>query len=206
MFSWLTGSRTPMKDEIDRFSEAEEIANDRGIERPHSSTQDRMQCAPDWNSVVDAADRGIALAETMPDGSNADAGFFGIIYGAAQFVKDSWSIQECMDKQDEKYEEELAEYVEEVRTLADESRPTPITPAYSDRSMFDDRPNTGMGLGICQPSYENCMDSSSGNGYDSGPSPYGGGAGGGGDLMNIEINCSGGSWESNGDGTSSCKM
>jgi hypothetical protein len=48
-----------------------------------------------------------------------------------------------------------------------------------------------------------CGSDSVGNG-----SGGGGGGGGGGGLMNIDINCydSGGHWESNSDGTSSCKM
>jgi hypothetical protein len=105
-------------------AEAERKLKEQGIEKPKFDPKERMKCAPTWHSVMDAVDRGIAQAEAMGEAigrSNeetaADAGFFGIAYGTAQFVKDSWNMQSCMDNQDAEYQKKLAEYDQEVGRL-----------------------------------------------------------------------------------------
>jgi hypothetical protein len=154
-----------MMDDIEKFGEAEKILNQQGIlppKNPHPT--DRMQCAPTWHSVVDAVDRGVALAESMGEATGrsneetaADAGFFGIMYGAGQFVKDAWNIQDCMDNQDAKYDRELDDYVKKIRNVADNMDSTkmvtekveisnPLHPKYQKPSMtpgWNSQPNNG---------------------------------------------------------------
>jgi hypothetical protein len=152
-----------MMDDIEKMSRAEKLLNEQGVlppKNPHPT--DRMQCAPTWHSVMDAVDRGIDQAEAMgeaigrsTEGTAADAGFFGIMYGAAQFVKDSWNIQGCMDNQDEKYDKELDDYVKKIRNVADNMDSTemvaqkvdpsnPLHPKYKNPAMtpsWNSQPN-----------------------------------------------------------------
>jgi hypothetical protein len=116
-----------MMDDIEKFGKAEKILNEQGIlppKNPHPA--DRMQCAPNWTNVVDSVAKGIEQAEAMGEAigrSNsetaADAGFFAVVYGGIQFVKESLDSQNCMNKQDEKYDRELDEYVGKVKAFAD---------------------------------------------------------------------------------------
>ncbi len=141
-------------DDIEKLNKAQEILKGQGVlppKNPHPT--DRMQCAPTWHSVVDAVDRGIAQAEAMGEASGrsneemaADAGFFGIMYGATQFVKDSWNMQGCMDNQDAKYDRELDDYVKKLKSVADSMDSTemvtqeveatnPLHPKYKNPSI-----------------------------------------------------------------------
>lgn len=161
MFSWLLGADSPLKEELDNFADAEKSAQDQGIEHPQSPTKDRMQCAPNWDSVLDAVGKGISDAEAMggaidrdPADTAADAGFFGLMYGGTQFIKDSMNIQDCMDKQDQKYQEDMKDYVDKVEDIA-KSKPEPIVYQYDSSHDDDwggidrDSPANDGGLDFC---------------------------------------------------------
>jgi len=116
-------------DDLEKFGQAEKTLNQQGIlppKNPHPNK--RMQCAPRWDSVAEAAAKGVELAEAMGEvtGRNenmgdtaSDAGFFALAFGTARFAKDSWDIQKCMNDQDAKYDREMDDYIKKIKTFAD---------------------------------------------------------------------------------------
>jgi hypothetical protein len=116
-------------DDLEKFGQAEKLLNQQGIlppKNPHPN--ERMQCAPRWDSVAEAAARGVELAEAMGEATGrnenmgdtaSDAGFFALAFGTARFAKDSWNIQKCMNDQDAKYDREMDDYIKKIKTFAD---------------------------------------------------------------------------------------
>ena len=111
-------------DDLERSERAAENLRQRGINPPvDPHPKDRMQCAPDPKGILDALNEGMDLGEltterldwtraaqtTNMDQVN-DTLFHTIYKVGEKFVKDSMNIQDCMDKQDEKYKLELAQY------------------------------------------------------------------------------------------------
>ena len=255
MFKWLQDKLPSVLDELDRFTRAEDALSERGVLPP--VVPNRMQCAPNPMDMIEAFNTGMDLgasitdnaprAETQTMDQFVDSAGASLFMVSAQLWKDTKNLQHCMDKQDEKYEAEMKEYVEKVKEVAkEENPPYPVFKKGSYQYAQDynhcvnERNRKGMctitaweydaivaqGMNPCLPgglaNVENSVlcphgwkNNKQGYGAHGGrPGADGGGAGGdgggysggGGDLMNIEINCGGGHWESNGDGTQSCKM
>jgi len=265
MFSWLRERLPSVMDELDKFTRAEEVLNDRGVMPP--VVPNRMQCAPNPMDMLEAfntgMDLGASITENAPRPETQTMDQFVDSMGASLFMvsaqlwKDTKNLRHCMDEQDVKHEAEMKEYIEKVKEVADETPPPyPVFKKGSYEYAQDynhccnERHRKGMcvitcweydaivaqgmnpylpgGLAnvensvLCPNGHKNNKQGygahggrpgcdggggGDGNGVDHGPSGSGGGGGGGGgDLMNITIDCGGGHWESNGDGTQSCKM
>jgi len=216
MFKWLQDKLPSVMDELDRFTRAEDALNGEGVLPP--VVPNRMACAPNPRDMLEAFNTGMDLGESITENAPrvetqtmdqfVDSMGASLFMVSAQLWKDTTNLKNCMNEQDIKHEAEMKEYIEQVKEVAKElpaPRPAPVTPQF----VWSNGHWVGP-QGVIQDHYDpsNCGGGGcggggggDGNGIDHGP---GGSGGGGGDLMNIDINCGGG-WESNGDGTLSCK-
>ncbi len=131
MFKWLQDKLPTVMDELDRFTRAEEVLNERGTLPP--VVPNRMQCAPNPMDMLEAFNTGMDLGASITDNTPrpetqtmdqfVDSMGASLFMVSAQLWKDTKNLQHCMDKQDEKHEAEMKEYIEQVKAVAEEQKP-----------------------------------------------------------------------------------
>ena len=143
MFSWFTGSRTPIKDDIEKLAQAEKELNAQGVNPPEKPN--RMDCAPDPNKMLEAINYGMDMGELVTERARdqmasttmdqfMDTGWGVLAKVSEQLFKDTIGAQQCMDTQDQQHSQKMEQYIANVKKYQAEKaaklvqplEPTPI--------------------------------------------------------------------------------
>lgn len=207
LFEWLKNSIvTPVLNELWEMTEKEYTFHEQSIFAP--VVPNRMQCAPNLDDVIKAIGDGVDVGELMIEPELIFSPKPEPILHDPRRLDPNLSRDEVLAirqrENTKRYTQGLPQFPLDSPIWDGYNWLTSCTNGnYSIFAGSHDGKSSLLDGGLMPDSsgatidYSNCGSDSVGN--------VGGGGGGGDDLMNIVIDCSEGHWESNGDGTMSCK-
>lgn len=138
MFSWLKKSvYEPLAAQAKDIWDAQEELNQLGV--MPAPLPNRMDCAPSVEGILAATCDGfkkgrlgikaaekLTIAELLPKTRVTNFAWGSILTVSKKLAEDTAAAQRCMDEQDERYKKEMEEYIDQVKSVADEMRAEPI--------------------------------------------------------------------------------